>query len=83
MAEITVYTSEPSAVCARVKTLLDKRDIPYTEVAIQTEEDRKKFLEQTGRMSCPLVIVGDTLIGGLRETIAAAESGRLQALASA
>jgi glutaredoxin len=83
MAEITVYTSEPSVVCARVKTLLDKREIPYTEVAVRTEADRKRFVEQTGRKSCPVVIVGDTLIGGLRETIAAVESGRLQTLANA
>jgi hypothetical protein len=34
-------------------------------------------------MSCPLVFVGDDLVGGVDEAIAAERSGRLAALAAA
>ena len=82
MSEITVYTAEPSVVCARVKSFLDKRAVPYTEIKIQTEEDRETLMRRSGRKSCPLVFVGDTLVGGLEETVEAVQSGALMRLAA-
>jgi glutaredoxin 3 len=82
MAEITVYTAEPSVVCARVKNLLDKRGVPYTEIKIETDEDREALMRRSGRKSCPLVYAGDTLVGGLEETVTAVESGALIELSS-
>ena len=82
MSEITVYTSEPSVVSARVKTLLDKRKIPYTEISIQTDADRQMLAAKSGRRSCPLVYAGDVLIGGLEETLEAVRSGVLMEMAA-
>jgi glutaredoxin 3 len=83
MPEITVYTAEPSEICGRVKRLLDARGLPYTEVTIKTDADRASLLEKTGRKSCPVVVVGDELIGGYQDTLKADRSGRLAELAAA
>lgn len=82
MAEITVYTAEPSEICARVKRLLDARGLPYTEINVETDADRTALFEKTGRKSCPVVIVGDELIGGYADTVEADRSGRLATLAN-
>lgn len=83
VADITVYTSEPSKVCARVKGVLDARQLDYTEIRVSTDEERAAMVERTGMMHCPVVIVGDVIVGGLAETIEAAQSGRLAELAAA
>ena len=78
--EITVYTSEPSAVCARVKSLLDARGLRYTEIETHTDAERDALKERTGLMTCPVVLIGEEIIGGLAETLEADRSGRLAEL---
>jgi glutaredoxin 3 len=82
MSEITVYTAEPSEICARVKRLLDARGLSYTELDVQSDADRAALFEATGRKSCPVVVVGDEVVGGYRETVEADKSGRLAELAA-
>ncbi len=82
MAEITLYISEQSETCTRIKHLLDSRGLKYTTVDVATEADRAALLERTGRQQCPLVVVGDEVVGGFRETIEAEQSGRLAELAA-
>ena len=82
MSEITVYTAEPSEICARVKRLLDARGFSYTEIDVQSDADRAALFEATGRKSCPVVVVGDEVVGGYRETVEADKSGRLAELAA-
>ena len=82
MSEITVYTAEPLEICGRVKRLLDARGLSYTEVDVQSDADRAALLEATGRMSCPVVVVGDEVIGGYQDTVQADRSGRLAKLAA-
>jgi glutaredoxin 3 len=82
MAEITVYTNGAEA-CKRVLHLLDARGLPYTSLPVDSEADRAMLVERTGRMTCPAVFVGEHLLGGLQETIAAEQSGRLAELINA
>jgi glutaredoxin 3 len=82
MSEITVYTAEPSEICGRVKRLLDARGLAYTEIDIQSDVDRAALFDATGRKSCPVVVVGDEVVGGYRETVDADRSGRLAKLAA-
>jgi glutaredoxin 3 len=69
MSEITVYTAEPSEICARVKRLLDARGLSYTEIDVQSDGDRTALFEATGRKGCPVVVIGDEVLGGCRETV--------------
>ena len=81
--ELVVWVSEPSVVCAAVLALLDKRGYEYRKVQITTEEDRARMFQETGRMSCPLVVAGSVIVGGLEETDQADRSGRLRELLDA
>jgi glutaredoxin 3 len=84
MREITVYTTEPCAYCARVKGLLKSRGLDFAEVNLSKDpEGRVELAAKTGMMTFPQVIVEDQLVGGFDETRAAAESGRLDELLAA
>jgi glutaredoxin len=80
MAEIVAWVSEPSAVCARVLALLDKRGYQYRKVQVTTDGDRARLLQETGMTSCPVVVAGGVVIGGFAETDEADKSGRLREL---
>jgi glutaredoxin len=79
MNKITIYTT-PSEFCARITRLLDAHNLDYSLVTLETDQQRTELAERTGRKSCPLVFVGDELIGGQAETIEAVRSGRVQQL---
>jgi glutaredoxin len=83
MPDLVVWVSEPAVVCARVLALLDKRGYEYRKVQVTTDEDRVRMFEETGRMSCPLVVAGGVIVGGFAETDQADRSGRLRELLQA
>jgi glutaredoxin 3 len=84
MASVTVYTTDPCSFCARVKGLLSARGISYEEVNLTKDPDGRLALAQkTGMMSFPQVVVGERLIGGFSELLAAEEDGRLDELLAA
>ena len=84
MNDVVVYTTEPCSFCNRVKQLLGARGIEYTELNLARDPaGRAELVERTGMMSFPQVIIGDELIGGFQETLAADQSGRLRELLAA
>lgn len=84
MKDVVVYTTEPCSFCTRVKQLLGARGIEYTEVNLARDSaGRTELVERTGMMSFPQVLIGDELVGGFQETLAADRSGRLSELLAA
>lgn len=83
MAEITVNITEPSEACTRVTRLLDERGFKYSLVLIETPEQMAELTERTGLQRCPIVEVGDTVVGGFYDVREAERSGRLAELAAA
>jgi glutaredoxin 3 len=84
MPKITVYTTEPCSFCVSVKQLLAQRELEYEEINLSKDpEGRAELLARTGMMSFPQVIVGEELIGGFQETLAADRSGKLAELLAA
>ena len=78
---ITVYTTDPCSFCSRAKGLLEQRGLEYAEVNLAKDpEGRARLVELTGMMSFPQVVVGDHLVGGFSELLAADQDGRLDAL---
>ena len=81
---VTVYTTDPCSFCSRVKQLLDTRGVEFTEINLARDAaGRQELVERTGMMSFPQVIIGDELVGGFQETLAADQSGRLRQLLAA
>jgi glutaredoxin 3 len=84
MSDVTVYTTEPCAFCARAKGLLKARGVEFEEINLSKDPaGREELARKTGMMSFPQVIVDGQLIGGFTEVQAAAESGRLDELLAA
>jgi glutaredoxin 3 len=84
MANVTVYTTDPCSFCGRVKQLLNARQIAFDEINLARDPDgRAELLARTGMMSFPQVIIGEELVGGFQETLAADQSGRLAELLKA
>lgn len=81
MHRITVYSTEPCSFCARVKGLLEARDVEFVEVNLSKDPaGRTELAHKTGMMSFPQVLIGDELVGGFAELESAARSGRLDEL---
>lgn len=79
-----MYTTDPCSFCARVKQLLGARKIEYTEVNMARDPaGRAELVQRTGMMSFPQVVIGDEVVGGFQETLAADQSGRLRELLAA
>jgi glutaredoxin 3 len=84
MSNVTVYTTENCPFCTRAKQLLDTRGVEYEEINLERDpRGRQELVEKTGMMTFPQVLVGEELIGGFTETLAADRSGRLQQLLAA
>jgi glutaredoxin 3 len=84
MSQVTVYTTEPCSFCTKVKGLLRARGVEFAEINLAKDPDgRAELARRTGMMSFPQVIVDGELIGGFTETLAAAQSGRLDELLAA
>ena len=81
MSGVTVYTTDPCSFCARVKGILKARGVDYTEVNLTRDPaGRLELVQKTGMMSFPQVIVGEKLLGGFNELLAAEQDGRLEEL---
>jgi len=84
MNEVTIYTTDPCSFCSRVKELLEARGVKFVEVNLSKDPaGRMDLVGRTGMMSFPQVVVGDRLLGGFSEVMAAAESGTLDDLLAA
>ena len=84
MGSITVYTTDSCSFCSRVKGLLEGTGAEFSEVNLTRDPDgRAELVMRTGMMSFPQVLIGDRLIGGYAELLAAAETGELDDLLAA
>jgi glutaredoxin 3 len=84
MAEVIVYTTDPCPYCTRVKALLAKRGVEYSEINLARDADgRTELAERTGMLSFPQVLIDGTLVGGFDQTLAADKSGKLAELLAA
>jgi glutaredoxin 3 len=81
---VTLYTTEPCSFCRQAKSLLQSRDVDYTEVNLAKDPDgRADLVALTGQMTFPQVVVGRRAIGGFRELLEADRDGRLEDLLAA
>jgi glutaredoxin 3 len=81
MSDVVVYTTDRCSFCVRVKMLLKSREIAFEEINLAGDpEGFVDLAQKTGMMTLPQVMVGETLLGGYRETAAADQSGQLAEL---
>ncbi len=65
---VTVYVTDYCPYCTRAKSLLNKRNIVFTEVDVSNDEEKRAWLvKTTGRRTVPQIFVGDEPVGGSDE----------------
>ncbi len=78
MLPVVVYSTLICPYCIRAKMLLKERDIPYTEIDVTSDPDKRAWLvEKTGRRTVPQIFIGEEAIGGFDELRALDRSGEL------
>ena len=81
IAQVKVYTTTYCGYCMRAKALLKKREVPYEEVDVTDDSDKRSWLtETTGMRTVPQVFIDDKPVGGFDELSALDRSGELERL---
>jgi glutaredoxin 3 len=81
MSSVIVYTTEHCSLCTSAKALLERRGIDYKEVNLARDPDGRQALASiTGMITFPQIVIGEQVIGGFSELLAADREGRLGAL---
>ncbi len=78
---IVVYVTGWCPYCQRVRGLLAKKGLEYTEIDV--EEDgklREEMIARSGRRTVPQIFIGDRHVGGCDDLFAFDGSGELDRL---
>jgi glutaredoxin 3 len=78
MTAVTVYTTRVCPYCIAAKRLLTSKGIPYSEIDVSTDPDKRAWLvETTGRRTVPQIFIGEAAIGGYDDLAALDQAGKL------
>jgi glutaredoxin 3 len=75
---VKIYTTETCPYCVRAKRLLEKKNVPYQEIDVSwDDEKRMQLMQQTGRRTVPQIFIGDQHVGGSDDLYALEQRGEL------
>jgi glutaredoxin 3 len=78
MSDVQVYVTDYCPYCTRAIALLEKRGIPYEEIDVTGNHEKRAWLVQTtGRRTVPQIFIKGESIGGSDELHALDRSGEL------
>ena len=82
MKNVTVYMGPMCAFCDAAKRLLTKKNIPYKEINIAIDEDRREEMlkKSNGKKTIPQIFIEDYHVGGYVELRALENKGELDNL---
>jgi glutaredoxin 3 len=85
MAPIEIYTTRYCSYCLAAKALLQRKGVPYTEVDVTGDPQRRKQMIEraNGRMTVPQIFIGTNHVGGSDELYALDRAGKLDPLLAA
>ena len=77
-ARVTLYTTAICPYCFRAKAVLAKRGIPYEEIDVSGDPEKRAWLvATTGMRTVPQIFIDDVPIGGSDELVALDRAGEL------
>jgi len=63
--KIEIYTTKVCPYCRKAKALLDKKELAYEEISVDSDTEREKMIERTGGVrSVPQIFVDGALLPG-------------------
>lgn len=80
-APVTIYSTRVCPYCVRAKALLDHKHVPYTEVLVDEQPERRvEMMQKSGRRTVPQIFVGSHHVGGFDDLYMLDRSGGLDPL---
>ncbi len=85
MQKVEIYTSPLCGYCHAAKRLLKQKGVPFSEVDILAEPNRKAEMikRANGGRTVPQIFVGETHVGGCDDLYALDRAGKLDPLLAA
>jgi glutaredoxin 3 len=81
---VEMYRTRYCGYCTMAARLLDRERVPFTEIDISGDHERRRWLAQvTGRRTVPQIFIDGRSIGGYDELAALARRGELESLRAA
>ena len=81
MKPVIVYSTRICPYCVRAKALLDSKHVPYTEVLVDVDtEKRAEMMQKSGQRTVPQIFIGETHVGGYDDLYALDHQGKLDPL---
>jgi glutaredoxin 3 len=82
IAEVKVYTTQVCPYCVRAKALLKQRNVPFEEVDVTGDEEKRAWLVKAsgGLRTVPQIFIDGKAIGGSDDLQALDRSGELEKL---
>ncbi len=79
MKNVTVYMGPMCAFCDAAKRLLHRNNIPYKEINVAIEEDKRDEMlkKSNGRKTIPRIFFGNYHVGGYEELSELEKNGKL------
>jgi len=65
---VTIYTSPGCGTCARGRSFLMSRGIPFSEKTVASKEDGEALLRLTGTQNVPLLMIGGQQLKGYSDS---------------
>jgi len=76
---VTIYTTPWCAFCVRAKMLLKQREIPFEEIDVEGDDEKRAWLvNASGQRTVPQIFIGEESIGGFSELSMLDKSGMLE-----
>ena len=80
-AKIVIYLTRWCAYCARAKSLLEEKGVPFEAIDVEARpEARAEMLAKSGRRTVPQIFIGDVPLGGCEDLMAREADGTLDSL---
>jgi glutaredoxin 3 len=81
MTKVVVYSTLLCPYCHRAKALLRKKGIPFTEIDVGMDREKRNEMESRAhRHTVPQIFIGDQHIGGSDDLHALDAEGKLDSL---
>jgi glutaredoxin 3 len=81
MAEVVIYRTPWCGYCVRVHHLLHAKGVPFKEVDVSQDADKRQWLfDVTRRHTVPQVFINGNSVGGFDEVARLDRSGELDRL---
>ena len=78
MPEVVIYSTRFCPYCIRARTLLDNKNITYTEIRVDEQSEQRSVMEQRcQRTSVPQIFIDDYHVGGCDDLFALESQGDL------